>query len=64
MRPAVCVITSVFAVAARARLRSLGMAGHRYVEMPHPLVGRPTAEVRDMAESLLPAIVAALTEVH
>ena len=55
------VITSAFEVAARSRLRVLGMEQHLTVAMKHPLVTRSEAEIKAIATELVEAIVRNLT---
>jgi hypothetical protein len=57
----VCVITSAFELAARARARTLAMQDHPIVVMKHPLATRSEAEVRRFAEALVGEIVSGLT---
>jgi hypothetical protein len=60
-RPAVTVITTAFAVAAKARSRVLGMEAHPIVPVPHPLASRTAAEVQNMAAAIADQIVTGLT---
>lgn len=55
------VITTAFAVAAKARSRVLGMQAHPIVPVPHPLASRTEAEVQAIAAAIADQIVAGLT---
>jgi hypothetical protein len=57
----VTVITTAFAVAARARSKVLGMQDHPIVSVPHPLASRTEADVQAMAAAIADQIVAGLT---
>jgi len=46
--PATVVITSAFRKAAEFQFRGRGMAGHGYVELPHPISNLKPAEVREL----------------
>ena len=47
--PATVVITSAFRKAAEFQFRGRGMAGHGYVELPHPISNLKPDEVRALA---------------
>ena len=47
--PATVVITAAFRKAAEFQFRARGMAGHGYVELPHPISNLKPEEVRDLA---------------
>lgn len=55
------VITTAFAVAAKARSRVLGMHSHPIVAVPHPLASRSVTEVQAMATSIADQIISGLT---
>jgi hypothetical protein len=57
----VTVITTAFAVAAKARSRVLGMQAHPIVAVPHPLASRSEAEVQAIAVAIADQVVAGLT---
>jgi hypothetical protein len=58
--PAVVVVTEVFANLARTAARAHGYPAMRMLVLPHPMEGRPEAEVRAIARARLGEIVAAL----
>ena len=47
--PATVVITAAFRKAAEFQFHGRGMAGHGYVELPHPISNLKPEEVRDLA---------------
>jgi len=57
----VTVITTAFAVAAKARSRVLGMQTHPIVPVPHPLASRTETEMQAIAAAIADQIVAGLT---
>lgn len=58
--PAVVVVTEVFANLARTAARAHGYPEMRMLVLPHPMEGRPEAEVRAIARARLGELVAAL----
>jgi hypothetical protein len=60
--PAVVVVTEVFANLARTAARAHGYPEMRMLVLPHPMEGRPQAEVREIARARVHEIVAALTK--
>jgi hypothetical protein len=61
-RPTVFVASSVFAEAADAQARALGLPGARRVFVPHPIQDATDDEMRDRADAIVEAVVAALTQ--
>ena len=55
------MITTAFEVAAKARLRVLGMEQHSVVAMQHPLASRSESDLREMASELARQVVKGLT---
>ncbi|HLK10332.1 MAG TPA: hypothetical protein VKW76_03030 [Candidatus Binatia bacterium] len=51
------VVTEVFQNLARAAARAHGYAALRMLVLPHPMEGRPQAEVRALARARLPELV-------
>ena len=49
--PATVVITQAFRKAAEFQFRGRGMAGHEYIELPHPISNLTPEEVRQLALS-------------
>jgi hypothetical protein len=47
--PATVVITQAFRKAAEFQFRGAGMAGHGFVELPHPISSLQAEEVRALA---------------
>jgi hypothetical protein len=47
--PATVLITAAFRKAAEFQFRGRGMAGHAYVELPHPISNLKPEEVRILA---------------
>jgi hypothetical protein len=60
-RPAVCVVSTAFELAAHVRARTLGMKDQPIVLVPHPVATRSVDEIRALADQLAPGIVLALT---
>jgi hypothetical protein len=58
--PAVAVVTEVFVNLARIAGRAQGCPDLRLVALPHPLEGRPEAEVRAVARDHLRTILGAI----
>ena len=59
-----CVITTAFEGAARARLGVLGMKNHPIVAMRHPLGTRTPEELRGIAAEIVEAIAHGLTRIE
>jgi hypothetical protein len=59
--PATTVITSAFRSAAECQFRARGMAGHPYVELPHPVSNLPREAMRVLTERHLDQVVRQLT---
>jgi hypothetical protein len=47
--PATVIITQAFRKAAEFQFRGRGMAGHSFVELPHPISSLRPEEVRELA---------------
>jgi hypothetical protein len=47
--PAAVIITQAFRNAAEFQFRGRGMAGHGFVELPHPISSLKPEEVRELA---------------
>ena len=60
--PAVFVASSVFAEAADAQARALGLAAARRVFVPHPIQDATDEEMRARADAIVDDLVAALTQ--
>jgi hypothetical protein len=56
----VVVVTAVFVNLARTAARAQGYPDLRLVALPHPLEGRPEAEVRAIARDHMPALLGML----
>jgi hypothetical protein len=54
------VLTEAFRTAATIRAKTLGMPQHPVVVVEHPMASRTEAEVAEMAERFVDAIVSAL----
>ena len=46
--PSTTIITAAFKKAAEFQFRSKGMAGHPYVELPHPVSNLQPEEMREL----------------
>jgi hypothetical protein len=60
--PAVVVVTAAFENLARTAARAQGYPELRMLVLPHPMESRPEAEVRAIAASRFPELVALLSE--
>ena len=61
--PATVVITQAFRKAAEFQFRGRGMAGHEFVELPHPISSVKPEEVRSLALGRVDEIVRQLVAV-
>jgi hypothetical protein len=59
--PSVSVASSEFAEAAETQRKALGMADARFVLVDHPIQGTTDAEMRAKAQTVLQAVVDALS---
>jgi len=60
-RPAVFVASSVFADAAESQARALGLEDVKRVFVPHPIQDATDAEMRIKADSIVMAVMEALS---
>jgi len=60
-KPAVSVASSEFQDAARTQAEALGMNDARCVFVAHPIQDATDAEMREKAEAVVEAVIAALT---
>lgn len=60
-KPSVVVASSLFEAAARAQAAALGLPDARVVYVQHPIQDRSDEEMRALADTVLDAVVAALT---
>jgi len=60
-KPAVSVASSEFQDAARTQAEALGMSDARCVFVAHPIQDATDAEMREKAEAVVEAVIAALT---
>ncbi len=58
--PAVALVTEEFWSQGDFVARSLGMPGVPRVKLPHPVAGTGVANMREVAASIAPAVIAAL----
>ena len=58
--PAVALVTEEFWAQGDFVARSLGMPGVPRVQLPHPVAGTGVANMREVAESIAPLVIAAL----
>jgi hypothetical protein len=61
-RPSVFVASSAFAQAAEVQARALGLPEARRVFVPHPIQDATDQEMRDKADAVVEAVIAALVE--
>lgn len=54
--PATVVITSAFRTAAEFQFRSKGMAGHPYIELPHPISNLQPEQMRALTLDYVDAL--------
>ena len=62
--PAVALVTEEFWPQGDFVAQSLGMPGVPRVKLPHPVAGTGTDSLRQIAESVAPAVIAALEQAH
>jgi hypothetical protein len=58
--PAVALVTDEFWSQGDFVARSLGMQGVPRIKLPHPVAGTGVANMREVAESIAPLVIAAL----
>jgi hypothetical protein len=58
--PAVALVTEEFWSQGDFVAQSLGMPGIPRIRLPHPVAGTGVANMRDVAESIAPAVISAL----
>ena len=58
--PAVALVTEEFWSQGDFVARSLGMPGVPRIKLPHPVAGTGVANMREVAESIAPLVIAAL----
>ena len=58
--PAVALVTEEFWAQGDFVAQSLGMPGVPRVQLPHPVAGTGVANMREVAESIAPLVIAAL----
>ena len=58
--PAVALVTEEFWAQGDFVARSLGMPGVPRIKLPHPVAGTGVANMREVAESIAPLVIAAL----
>jgi hypothetical protein len=61
-RPSVFVASSAFQEAAAVQARALGLPEARRVFVPHPIQDATDPEMRDKADAVVEAVIAALVE--
>ncbi len=54
--PATIVISSAFHTAAEFQFRSKGMAGHPYIELPHPISNLQPEQIRALTLGYVDAL--------
>lgn len=59
--PATVVITTAFRTTAEFQFRAQGMAGHPYIELPHPISNLPADELRALTLRSVDVVVRHLT---
>ena len=59
--PSTTVITAAFRKAAEFQFRSKGMAGHPYVELPHPVSNLHAKEMRELTLRFVDEVAGHLT---
>lgn len=59
--PATVVITAAFRATAEFQFRAQGMAGHAYVELPHPISNLAADELRALTLRYVDPVVRQLT---
>ena len=62
-KPAVFVVSNVFADAAASQARALGLDDVKRVFVPHPIQDATDAEMRAKADSIAEAVLAAISDV-
>jgi hypothetical protein len=55
--PAVSIVTEPFRRTCVAMARSRGLAGFRFLDMPHPIANLPQAQLQQYAEAIAPQVV-------
>ncbi len=55
------MLTTAFETAAQVRAKTLGLEGHPFVIVQHPLASKTDAEVKVMAEALVDGVARGLT---
>jgi hypothetical protein len=58
--PAVAIVTDVFRATGEAMATSWGMAGYRFLEVPHPIANLGDKELDERADRLVEQVVALL----
>ncbi len=58
--PAVALVTEEFWSQGDFVAQSLGMPGVPRIKLPHPVAGTGVAKMREVAESIAPAVISAL----
>ncbi len=58
--PAVALVTEEFWSQGDFVAQSLGMPGVPRIKLPHPVAGTGVANMREVAESIAPAVISAL----
>ncbi len=58
--PAVALVTEEFWAQGDFVAQSLGMPGVPRIKLPHPVAGTGVANMREVAESIAPLVIAAL----
>jgi hypothetical protein len=61
-KPAVCVVTEVFANLARTAAEARGVAPLPMLVLPHPMEARPADEIDRIAEERFAEMIACLAE--
>lgn len=59
--PATVVITQAFRKAAEFQFRGKGMAGHPWIELPHPISNLQPAEIRELTLRYVDQVVRQIT---